>query len=481
MYNVVILIIISNFISLHGLSDNRIRSLLDDSDLSGISSDEDDEFVPSPSNIQQADDSFDDLSAEEVPEERRSSHSVTEGVTPLLFRRSNFVQKFHPPNINYSAVESLSPIGTPAEFFCEYFSEKFFEEAVKYTNMYSNAKTGKSLGTTAHELKVFFGINVMIGCVRNNVHFVDTIKPPNRLWKVQPVIDTVRRRCHSLPRSFNYYSLDEQMIPFTGRCKLKQYAKGKPRPVGLKNFIMTSASGSLVYFDRHFTTILLLAKLKEKGIKATGTIMVNRIKNFNLKEGRMKRGECHSYVRADEAVVITEWQDSPRVVIASTCAGIEPKCKVQRWCKQEGHYLDVDCPFVIQQYNANMGGVDIHDQQVECHRTWFRIRKWTLKCLLHFIDLSVVNCWFLYREHCRENQTAKKNIMDLLKFRMSLAEALLSCPDRKTRAEEFETPLDDTASTSTKAKVYKPHPKPGLDKRYDGYDHWPTVDDVLSP
>ncbi|XP_049948040.1 piggyBac transposable element-derived protein 3-like [Schistocerca serialis cubense] len=342
--------------------------------------------------------------------------------------------------------------------------------------------------------------------LRNNVHFVDTIKPPeeaktNRLWKVQPVIDTVRRRCHSLPRSFNYYSIDEQMIHFTGRCKLKQYIKGKPRPVGLKNFIMTSASsivldleiyqgattllgdkslglgpsvilrltqtlpqGNFVYFDRYFSTIPLLVKLKEKEIEATGTIMVNRIKNVNLKEGRMKRGECHSYVRADEAVVITEWQDSQRVVIASTCAGIEPKCKVQRWCKQEGHYLDVDCPFVIEQYNANMGGIDIHDQQVECYRTWFTTRKWTFKCLLHFIDLSVANCWFLYREHCSENQTAKKNIMDLLKFRMSLAEALLSCQDRKRRAEEFETPLDDTLSTSTKVKVYKPHLKPGLDK-----------------
>ncbi|XP_049855323.1 piggyBac transposable element-derived protein 3-like [Schistocerca gregaria] len=354
--------------------------------------------------------------------------------------------------------------------------------------------------------------------LRNNVHFVDTIKPPeeaktNRLWKVQPVIDTVRR-CHSLPRSFNYYSIDEQMIHFTGCCKLKQYIKGKPRPVGLKHFIMTSASGivldleiyegattllgdkslglgpsfilrltqtlpqgNFVYFNRYFTTIPLLVKLKEKEIEATGTIMVNRIKNVNLKEGRMKRGECHSYVRADEAVVITEWQDSQRVVIASTCAGIEPKCKVQRWCKQKGHYLDVDCPFVIEQYNAKMGGVDIHDQQVECYRMWFRTRKWTFKCLLHFIDLLVVNCRFLYREHCSENQTAKKNIIDLLKFRMSLAEALLSCQDRKRRAEE----LDDTLSTSTKAKVYKLHPKPGLDKRYDGYDHWPTVYDILSP
>lgn len=71
-----------------------------------FSSDKDNKFVSSPSNSQHADDSSDgDLSAKEVSEEHRHSHNVTECVRSLLSRWSNFVQKFHPTKINYSAVE----------------------------------------------------------------------------------------------------------------------------------------------------------------------------------------------------------------------------------------------------------------------------------------------------------------------------------------------------------------------------------------
>lgn len=57
--------------------------------------------------------------------------------------------------------------------------------------------------------------------LRSNIHFVDNVSPPeyaktNRLWKIQPVIEEVRNTCKKIPRHFNFYSTDEQMIPFTG-------------------------------------------------------------------------------------------------------------------------------------------------------------------------------------------------------------------------------------------------------------------------
>lgn len=135
--------------------------------------------------------------------------------------------------------------------------------------MYSVAKTGKSMNVTDVELKQFFGLNLLMGCISNprlrmywqngivlnkviecmsrdrflalrtNIHFVNTVTIPeeaktNKLWKVQPVVDAVRTTCAKLRCDFGYYSIDEQMIPFSGRCKLKQYVKNKPRPVGLK-------------------------------------------------------------------------------------------------------------------------------------------------------------------------------------------------------------------------------------------------------
>lgn len=109
------------------------------------------------------------------------------------------------------------------------------------------------------------------------------------------------------------------MIPFTGRCPNKQYVKNKPRPTGLKNFIITTSKGkvidfeiyqeaetpfldkslglgpafdlhlsqnipkgSVLYFDRYFTMVLLLNKLIHKN--ATGTVMTNRLKNVNFSQ-----------------------------------------------------------------------------------------------------------------------------------------------------------------------------------------------------
>ena len=60
---------------------------------------------------------------------------------------------------------------------------------------------------------------------------------------------------------------------------------------------------------------------------------------------------------------------------------------------------------------------------------------------------------------------------------MAIAEALMSTPDRKRRMDDQEN-VPEVANR--KLKIYTP-PKPVHDKRYDGYDHWPTIDEIASP
>ena len=71
------------------------------------------------------------------------------------------------------------------------------------------------------------------------------------------------------------------------------------------------------------------------------------------------------------------------VYILSTHAGIEPQESVTMWPKAERKFIDVTCSSVVRKYIQCMGGIDICDQQMECYCTWFRTRKWTLKCILH--------------------------------------------------------------------------------------------------
>lgn len=295
------------------------------------------------------------------------------------------------------SLQNPEPLKTSLQYFDQYFSDDFFREAAEFSNQYSIWKLGKILHTDVQELKKFFAVNLVMGCVpfprlrmywsndhrytlvcdnisrdrffslRNCFHVVDVSQPPenrndNKLWKVQPVINAVRNACLQLPRDHVTYSIDEQMIPFTGRCPMKQYVKNKPRPVGLKKFILATSSGlmldfeiyqgdstplgnrdlglgasvvlrlvksllyeSFVFFDRYFCSLPLLDKLSELKINATGTILTNRVRELKFSDAsKMNRGDSVQYVSDDKKISVVEWKDNNRVVVASNCLGDVP-------------------------------------------------------------------------------------------------------------------------------------------------------------
>lgn len=243
----------------------------------------------------------------------------------------------------------VSPVRTPMEYFTQYFDREFLKEVSRCTNMYHLRKTGRELKTTAVVIARLFSIQIVMGCIqyprvpmywrvgyrldiickqmsrdqfiliRNALHVVDTDEAPvneknNPLWKVQPMINKVKMACMKLERVRGHYSVDEQMIPFMGRCSLRQVVKNKPRPVGLKNFVLTTSEGlmldfeiykgakttfgdtslgqgtsvilhltrtvppgSCIYHDRYFTTVPLIEEMHKRKLHSTGTIMINRI------------------------------------------------------------------------------------------------------------------------------------------------------------------------------------------------------------
>ncbi|KAF9417157.1 hypothetical protein HW555_005668 [Spodoptera exigua] len=140
------------------------------------------------------------------------------------------------------------------------------------------SQTGQELKTTKAEIAKVFGVHILMGCLpyprmpmywranmrigliadkivcdrfitlRNALHVVDHDQPTetetsNLLWKVRPIIKRVRDTCNRLERVPSYYSVDEQMI------SLRQVVKNKPRPVGFKNFVLTTSEGLMLDFE----------------------------------------------------------------------------------------------------------------------------------------------------------------------------------------------------------------------------------------
>lgn len=53
--------------------------------------------------------------------------------------------------------------------------------------------------------------------------------------------------------------------------------------------------------------------------------------------------------------------------------------------------------------------------------TTMRTKKWTIRTLVFMMDLGVVNSWLLYKQDHRELGTPRKNIMQLLDFKLELS------------------------------------------------------------
>ncbi|KAH8018627.1 hypothetical protein HPB51_009495 [Rhipicephalus microplus] len=223
-------------------------------------------------------------------------------------------------------------------------------------------------------------------CCQLDDDISDDDRKSQRLWKVAPFVEMVRKGCLGLERS-NCFCVDEQVIPFSGRCPMKQYIPNKPNPVGLKNFVLAGKDGliydfaiykgketfpdfglgisgnsvlklvetvpacSTLYCDRWFSSVSFMDELMKKGIFGTGTLMKNRMPkeaNFTNDKDLLKksRGTSEQRLQQDSRLACTKWVDKKPIVMLSAAFVAEPEDKGKIWCKKDKTFLYVPRPSV---------------------------------------------------------------------------------------------------------------------------------------
>ena len=435
-----------------------------------------------------------------------------------------------------TGIHSLSTSATPLDCFKQFVPLETFELITNASNRSAVRVSGKSLLLKRDECVQFFGATLLMSVmklpwirlywaretrvaavadvftrsrfhqVRSRIKIVVDEEVPqdsrqqDRLWKVRPLLETIRQGCLKMERPVEV-SIDEQMIPFTGKTGLKQFVPGKPNPEGLKNFVLASSDGMVldfevyqgkkladgggangkpwlvgesvvvrlteslpqgtsVFFDRFFTTPRILEHLQSKRLHGTGTVK----KIYVPKEAglmtekqllKQERGFAECSVRSDSIIALTVWQDKRAIYLASTEHGIEPQDEVSRYEKKTRSYRTVSRPAVVKAYNACMGGVDLNDRMIALYRAGAKSKKWTIKTILHFIDMAAVNAWILHRRSHGEHR------MKFLEFKYALAKQMLSWCDISDGSESSSESEEQGGKPPKRARV-PPLPSPRL-------------------
>lgn len=438
----------------------------------------------------------------------------------------------------------------PVNYFYDMFDEDLIRLIVENTNFYSQQKRGESINTNSKEITDFLGMIMLMSLVKmpsyrdywstnfryeqiasimprnrfellkENLHFVNNEsanESNDRYFKVRPVVESVRKNCLKIEQE-GTYSIDEQIIPYTGKKagSRRQFVKNKPHNCGFKVLARAGVSGiiydffiysgknevsvsvpnvgvggqfvidlcrsitdpacSFVFVDNFFTSFDLLKFLREEyGIFCTGTMRADRLKNCTFKSTEeMKkegRGSVDMKVDNKNRIAAVKWYDNKPVHVASSYTGAHPITTIRRYSRQEKKYIEVPCPFIVKEYNENMGGVDLADMLIFLYRTIVKSKKWYMCIFTHLLDVAICNAWLLYRRDL-QLMNVNEEPMPLKDFKYKIANSLILEKKRKrgrpTLAEQKEAQIPPK-------KICKPREaRPENNVRFDEVDHFPV-------
>lgn len=416
----------------------------------------------------------------------------------------------------------------PTSLFCSIFDDELVQKITDETNRYASQKN-RDLRVNVSEMKCFLGVILLSGFVplprrrmywerakdsnnelvsqaiaRNkfefilsNIHCQDNnfLDPSDKFAKVRPLIAHLNKKFMENAYVEEEHSVDEAMIPYTGRHGCKQYIHGKPIRYGFKLWVGTTRQGYInwfepyqgastnisetykdqgvgtsvvleyadalrskwndqqfhLFFDNFFSSIALLENLEKKNMYGTGTIRENRIPGSTLCESKqMKKSIRGSYdfiKIMNSNIIFIKWNDNSIVTFCSNAIGVNPLGSAKRYSQKEKKFIQVEQPRIVKYYNRSMGGVDRSDQNISLYRTAIRGKKWYFPIIAHCVDMAVHNAWQIHKHN--------GGTMDQLSFRRSIASTLL--------VQNKKVPVHQRG-----------HPSLSLNNelRYDRLDHW---------
>lgn len=176
-------------------------------------------------------------------------------------------------------------------------------------------------------------------------------------------------------------------------------------------------SGHSIYMDNFYNSLELANKLTARGTYCTGTLSSKRRYNPNdVITKKLKKGE--TIAKYSDCIMIGKWKNKRDVLYISN-----------EYSNEMVDYLDKrnrngQKPKAILHYNMHMRGVDRQDQMNSYYPCDRKTLRWYKKIGIHFMQLMLLNSYFLYNKYSGSRIT-------LYEFRLSVLSDLLQIKDTR--------------------------------------------------
>jgi len=134
----------------------------------------------------------------------------------------------------------------------------------------------------------------------------------------------------------------------------------------------------------------------------------------------LKKGDSEGRILTT-GVAWIKWRDNRTIQFLSN---FHNSLSISDWKRKnkDGSISIIKCPLAIKDNNSHMGHVDFADMLKSCYEINRKSKKWWHRVFFHFLDVTVVNSFILFK--CNPKDLSIK----LKDFRLALAAGLIGVP-----------------------------------------------------
>lgn len=291
----------------------------------------------------------------------------------------------------------------------------------------------------------------------DNIHDREERRKLDKLAAFREVFEMFITHCENNFSLGEFVTIDEQLVPFRGRCSFRQYMKSKPARYGLKIFTLADAkvfyvktmeiylgkqpdespyklsnkpddvvlrlvrsidnSGRNVTADNWFTSVPLVNQLLKKKLSYVGTIRKNKAE-LPPEMIQKKRNAYSSTFGFQENMTIVSYapkQDKSVVLLSSMHhdSSIDELTGIKK-----------KKPEIVMFYNRTKSGVDIVDEKCGTYSTSRRCKRWPLALFYRLIDIAGINAQVIFLSNNPESKLPRRQFLKEVAIELIKPQAL---------------------------------------------------------